>query len=407
LTPVDCANDGISPQSSAAKPSGEREQIFYFAVVLWGETFRDLFLNICVPSLLAPSNIPALDTRVRAVSRFLICTTSADANAIAKHPAYDALAKLLTIEFIDIGEAPPDIDRYHRMSQGQLVASRRIFDERAYGIFLCPDAILSDGAIAYMARRVTAGTKVILVPAIRFEQEAVLAELRAKGLLSTGRPLVLSSRLLAAVGLRRLHPETLRYEWASANFASFPVSCFWRVGGGDGIVLHTFSWGPLLIDYGALTEHRTECLEKWTMDGDYVFENFGDDLNGVDVVTDSDALLYLSLTPKEDRRSPKALNWAKRASLRVATYSAIIDPLKRHLFRFSVRLHDRDLDSEWKHTEQRIDALLDATLRPARTYERFWCHYFGQGVLGLLRHVRGWVKNRNTPRRGPTSFKGS
>lgn len=398
---MESADDGTTPQTSVAAPGDASPRGFCFAVVLWEEPFRDLFLQLCLPSLLAPGNIPALDERVRAASQFLICTTAADAEFIAAHPAFGALAELITPEFIDIGETPPDCDRYRRMSQGQLLAARRIFDKRAYGVFLCPDAVLSDGAVAYLMRQAAAGTKVVLVPAIRFAQEPILAELRAQDILHDGQPIALSSRVLAKVGLKHLHPETLRYEWASPSFAAFPVSCFWRVAGGDGIVLHTFSWGPLLLDYGALAEHRTECLERWTMDGDYAFDNFGDDQNGIHVVTNSDDMLYLSVTPEGARPSPATRNWAKRASLRVATYSPIIDMLKRRLFRLSVRLHSGDLGPKWDRAEQRIDALIDGTLRPPRAYERVWCQYFAEGLPGLLRHLRDWMNNRRVSDRRP------
>ena len=32
------------------------ERGFYFIVVLWGERFRDYFLEYCLPSLLSPGN---------------------------------------------------------------------------------------------------------------------------------------------------------------------------------------------------------------------------------------------------------------------------------------------------------------------------------------------------------------
>ena len=119
--------------------------------MVWDNSFRNLFLEFCVPSLLAPGNIPALDEQIRAASQFLICTTTADAIAIAEHPAYTALTEQISVEFIDLGKRTSDSDRYQLMSHGHLVISRLMFDNHAYGVFLCPDAILSDGAVAHIA----------------------------------------------------------------------------------------------------------------------------------------------------------------------------------------------------------------------------------------------------------------
>ncbi len=49
---------------------------FYFILVLWGERFRNYFLDLCLPTLLSPRNLPALATRPR--SKFLICTRPHD-----------------------------------------------------------------------------------------------------------------------------------------------------------------------------------------------------------------------------------------------------------------------------------------------------------------------------------------
>ena len=53
---------------------------FYFVVVLWGERFRNYFLDLCLPTLLAPGNLPALATAQR--SKFFIWTRPDDWAAI-------------------------------------------------------------------------------------------------------------------------------------------------------------------------------------------------------------------------------------------------------------------------------------------------------------------------------------
>src|SRR5215468_2419346 len=49
---------------------------FYFVVVLWGQRFRDYFLDYCLPSLLSPGNFPSLSTS--APSTLVIATQPGD-----------------------------------------------------------------------------------------------------------------------------------------------------------------------------------------------------------------------------------------------------------------------------------------------------------------------------------------
>ena len=56
---------------------------FYFVVVVWGREYRDYFLEYCLPSLLSPGNIPALDGKRPA--KVLFATTAEDWDADARH----------------------------------------------------------------------------------------------------------------------------------------------------------------------------------------------------------------------------------------------------------------------------------------------------------------------------------
>ena len=67
---------------------------FYFVVVFWGETFRNYFADYCLPSLLAPGNLPVLEGGKH---KFIFCTTAHDWEAIAATRIFDALKQLSLI----------------------------------------------------------------------------------------------------------------------------------------------------------------------------------------------------------------------------------------------------------------------------------------------------------------------
>ena len=50
----------IDAQSAKSSPA-TLDRPFYFMVVLWGERFRNYFLDYCLASALSPGNIPALE----------------------------------------------------------------------------------------------------------------------------------------------------------------------------------------------------------------------------------------------------------------------------------------------------------------------------------------------------------
>src|SRR5208282_3263734 len=90
-----------------------------------------------------------------------------------------------------------------------------------------------------------------------------------------GLPLVATSRQLVSAGIRSFHSQTLCYEWESPYLADFPVALWWRVPEEDGVIVHSLSWAPLLIDYDAVDHHDSSVMDNWTIDGDYIYHNFG------------------------------------------------------------------------------------------------------------------------------------
>src|SRR3954452_12718724 len=71
-----------SPDSGLAATKDLRTVPVYFSMVVWGEAFVNFFLEFCLPTLLAPNNIPAI--RHRAGSRFVLHTHESDLPVIER-----------------------------------------------------------------------------------------------------------------------------------------------------------------------------------------------------------------------------------------------------------------------------------------------------------------------------------
>lgn len=346
----------------------------YFVVVFWGREHRDYFLRLLAPSLLAPGNLPALENK--SGSAFIICTTAEDWSVIQQDPDFLALKGAIEPVFIEIPPPDAQANKYLVMSSGHKLATERVFRDRACGVFVTPDLVLADGGVVALQRLSREGKRVVLCAAMRYTYEGAVPEIKA---LRTrlGEPLVLSSRRLADIALRHMHLETLRYDWDAPYFAEMPYSCFWRVPEGEGIVIHSFSWAPVLADYSKLAEHRTETFERSTMDADYIWKNFGDD-TAIHVVRDSDEFLLISFTRQDDRPGhlgedalrPRWYNsfpvigyYWKLARLRWLVRSGAMDPLKLRMFRLGVRMHGGNVtEVRWKNTERRASAIASRAL---------------------------------------------
>lgn len=338
---------------------------FYFIVVFWGEAFCNYLCDFCLPSLLSPNNIPVLGGVKE--SKFLFCTTPQDWKRLTKIPIFETLKNFIEPYYIEIPYPPENKSGCEHMGIGHKLAAQMAFRDKAFGVFLTPDLMVSDGTVQVLKKSAEDGFKVVLTAALRFGEEPLFENLRSLGVLSpesrhsqTGLPLSLSGRILVKAGLQSFHSQTQRYEWEAPCFSSFPCASWWVVPGEEGIILHSLSWAPLLCDYSAVETHDTSTFDTWTLDGDYVFQNFQDSKD-MYIVSDSDEVMLVSWAPLADRPQNIAPNlikqlpvvgeWLKGGILRAALLSGIFDALKQRIFFLPVRWHAENLSSTWEKRE--------------------------------------------------------
>jgi hypothetical protein len=184
---------------------------------------------------------------------------------------------------------------------------------------------------------------------------------------ATGTPLVISGRQMAYAAVNGFHSETLAYEWDAPGLMAISPAAWWRVPGEDGVVLHSLSWAPLLIDYGAIIDHDTSTFDQWTLDGDYLFNNAGS-INKLHAVQDSDEIFLASWGPLSERPVKKTRFPFDRILaghfFRQSFYSGFFDPLKRKIFFLPVRWHSKPLNDSWAVVEQKAMRELDCWVEP-------------------------------------------
>lgn len=439
--------------------SSDEGAAYHFVVSFWGAPFREYFLRLSAGSLLAPGNAPSLVNKRD--SRMVVCTTVEDWQAIQEDPTFVALKEYVAADFIELrrsvpefvkphileqrrrrGESHPtspeewgeisvvptdvlsadayaeleaigrDISneltvhshyalRIHFMATGHKAAAIAAHEARACAVFLAPDMMLSDGAILALEAYRRAKAKVVLIPALRFRQDECLDEMRALGLLSPGQPLAIKPRELVSLAFRHPHPETECFEFESDYFCDTATSATWRVAGDDGVLLHSFHFGPLLIDYRDLEIHHTEYFDQGgTTDGKYIAMHFPNEEDIV-VIDDSDEALMASFTPGWEYYYPVKTSIAKRLPLvgrrykthliRKTLFGPMGDPVKRRYYVRPMRLHSGPLGAEWDRAERKARGIAHAAARPPGLFDH---------GLAMLQAFSAWIRGLSFDRQG-------
>lgn len=351
------------------------ERPFLINVVVWGRQYCDYMLDYLLPSLLSPGNLPALAADE---IEFVVSSTKADWAYISGTPIMRVLERYARPVFQEIPDYDPAVSAPLHMGHGHRLATEYAYARKAYLCLLTPDLVLSDGTLAEVQRRAFGGSKIVLVAALRFGTEPFLAQLDAylgckdalgRGGTNTGKPL--PPRELTRMALASLHSETEEYEWDKSYFLSHgpiaPAAVFWRVPRGRGIVLHSMSWAPLVLDYGSLSSHSANSLATGSIDGDYVHENFAAE-DAIATIRSSDEAMIVSWgalgvratgkRPRLGQRIPGFGRALKAAFLRNGFYGPVFNDSKRRLFWHQVAWIVEDDEAAWRHARSRaIDTL--------------------------------------------------
>ena len=348
---------------------------YYLLLTFWGERFRDFVCRLTFPSLLSPGNIAALKDRKSA--RFLIATTAEDWAALQREPIFHELCAAITVEFLPNEESNPPVHKYVRMSQGHALLADRCFRDRAIAININPDSVYHDGCIAEAQRLAEAGRHVILCAAVRFDMEGVERELAARGMLVPNTPFALPMREAVAIGLRNFHAETKASCWTAPNFGKlvpehhrkhFLTCCYWEVPGKEGAIIITHNWSPFMVNYSILGKHDTSALDGRALDGTYIFENFPQYTDSIEVIRDSDSIFLLGLTPRDEMVPPdERLPWCDRPILDEwvrgyvlsrTVHDKGIDEYRRRIYQTPVYWHATDINAVWGPTERKVRRLI-------------------------------------------------
>lgn len=218
---------------------------------VWGARYTRDFLELCLPSLLAPGNIPALSELARC--SLVLLAPAGDAAVISQTPLWGLLQRCCEtrIEPIDalVSESSSTV-----LTLAYALAIRVTGPQAPDTCFvpLVADYVVADGSLLRVVERVFAGAGAVLAGNFVIERETALTVLQqskdGEGVLAIG------AEALVKLSLGALHPAT-RAQVVDVGSRYDPLTnrLFWRVDDhcmvGRFFLMHMIAIRPEISDF--------------------------------------------------------------------------------------------------------------------------------------------------------------
>jgi len=316
-------------------------------VPVWGEKFVDRFVRFALPSQLAPGNLPAVPADR---CTYHVFTPKRDAVRLQSADSFQRLQRLVPtilepIDDVYLGHS------YAAMTECHNRGLARGRNQDCAFVFVSPDSLWSDGSFRHFHQLAESGKRAILLACTRLNADDVLDDLASK---RQDRGLSLTSRELVALTIKHLHHSFRAYEWTAGGNRS--LGHFRFSVGQEGWVIRAAHLHPIVIRPVNSGTRLTTNL-----DGDFVGRSCPD-LEQVHLVTDSDDACAVEFSDASHQDGCYA-NQLLTIEEHVSFLEQNTDAHHRSYLRSRIRLHVRDLDSEWKAIEQESDRVVELLLR--------------------------------------------
>src|SRR5882757_9353376 len=173
---------------------------------VWGERYTRDFLELCLPSLMAPGNLPALSKLGRCT--FVLLAPARDAGMIERNPLWALLQACCAVRVQHID------DLISRSSSTVLTlayaSAIRGAGQRALDtcfILLVADYVMADGSLGAVVARIVGGASGVLAGNFQVDREIALPWLEQRK--NDAGVLAMASRSLVELSLQALHRVTL------------------------------------------------------------------------------------------------------------------------------------------------------------------------------------------------------
>ncbi len=262
---------------------------------VWGYRFVLQFLEFCLPTMLAPGNIPAMASVLP--TRFVVLSREGDEELIRSHPTWIALQKFCAAEVGFIDDLITDGNHTATITLAFARAVRQTGEAMTDTgfVFLMSDYLFADGALRTLAHHFLNGVSGIVAGNFQIIAEEAAPELQGS-ISPISQAIILPARDLLAWSLDHLHPAT------TANLVNFGLShnahtnrLLWRVDEhtiiGRFYLLHPIGVRPEVTDFVVGSSLDYSFIPEMCPSGNVV------------TLTDSDDYFVIEMQPRQHERA--------------------------------------------------------------------------------------------------------
>ena len=277
-------HDATVPEDAPSPPHVEplaAPAIFHFITAVWGEAYTRLYIDTVLPTQASAGNLGAFAGRGGG-DMYCIHTTRAGAAMIRDAPVYDAVAAMIDVQFFYIDELfEGDRPKHTVVTEVHKHAIEMACREGAAMVFLCPDAIWSDGSFARLIELAERGYRAVMMPGIRLCKETFLPAFLERFTPDPSGVTTVGPRPLTGLGLEHPHQITTTLFWDASMLNPHMSHLYFRLPsegggpgtgdddatavGGGGFVARCFHLHPFMV-----WPRRSETRFHSTIDGDFV-----------------------------------------------------------------------------------------------------------------------------------------
>ncbi len=227
------SNNGKEGRTKESAAPGKASPARYHIITpVWGARYVDRFLELTLPTLLAPGNLPSLPANK---CLYQIFTCSEDRERLIRAPAFKRLEKLMPVSIRRIDGMPGE-HPYSTMSACHERGMRESKGIDAAFVFSPPDHVWADGAFRAMLRLLASGKRAVLVAALRMRAAEQPSEEVKQHAIGWQKSVVqIPPRTLVRTFLRYLHPLAIAHLCPVADSPydgnRSPGSYYWDVTG--------------------------------------------------------------------------------------------------------------------------------------------------------------------------------
>jgi hypothetical protein len=325
--------------------SKARKHKLTIATVVWGAMYRQLFLELALPSALSPNNLGgASDVDLT----FTILTTRFDAANIRSSAIFRRLEAIAKVE-IDLREefdlSSSVFELQHRFRQQQI---EKAAEEGRWLVTLQPDSVFCDGVIRRSLDLFDDGIDGIFFRPLRVAAETFVPDVLTSFPADETGGIAIPPRELVRLMRCHFHPFMAAQVFDAKNFSNYFAETLVSPAVDDGRLVGFVSSAPFASDFLILnprTRYRIEYNQVLTE---------GSQLDGIHFVTDSDEFVVAGVTPVGNYaewfadRGP--IDWLRLGNLCVDHDNAFGKPLAKQRF----KLHEGGGSrSAWAAAEMR------------------------------------------------------